>query len=299
MQQSNNNFCLFNNLRVTYKQLIQTFYSNLQYYYPKTEVRSFVARILEHEKKWQQIDIHLNYENQTDVNLVNKIDIITKKLINYEPIQYILGKTFFYDFNFNVAPGVLIPRPETEELVDIIVKRKDLKSKLNILDIGTGSGCIAISLSKLIPETQVFAIDVSDTALEIATKNAKKNKAKVSFHKSDILNWENDTFFDEHRFDIIVSNPPYIPLNDFESLEDNVKKHEPKIALFVPDNDPVIFYRRIAEMAKDCLNEHGSLYFEINETYGEEVVLAVKKAGFDNIKIIKDINGKDRIVIVQ
>ncbi len=217
-----------------------------------------------------------------------------KDLLNNKPIQYIIGETEFCDLKFKVNENVLIPRPETSELVMNIVKRQKTKDKrqLSILDIGTGSGCIAISLAKRIPNSKVYAIDISEKALEVAKENAINNNVDVTFIHDDILSLKNKI---ETKFDIIVSNPPYVRELEKADMRNNVLEWEPHNALFVSDDDPLIFYRSILEFAKTNLNQDGEIWFEINEYLGKEMTDLCKEYGFSKVDIFKDFRGKERI----
>ncbi|MCF8357629.1 MAG: peptide chain release factor N(5)-glutamine methyltransferase [Prolixibacteraceae bacterium] len=259
--------------------------------YEKRETESFVFLILEHLFRVDRKAIILNELPPVNDGDLAKVENIVMRLKNFEPIQYILGETAFYTLPFDVKPGVLIPRNETEELVDRIVKTYK-GSNLKILDIGTGSGCIAIALKKFIPDAEVWATDVSKTALEIAESNARKNNVKVCFFLSDILLQKEMT---TARFNVIVSNPPYITEKEKGLMEKNVLEFEPHGALFVPDEDPLLFYNAILKHSTGLLNENGQLYFEINEAYGEIVQELCRSFGY-KAQIVKDINGKDRFV---
>jgi release factor glutamine methyltransferase len=211
------------------------------------------------------------------------------------PIQYILGVTHFYGLEFEVNSAVLIPRPETEELVDWIVQKskiKNQKSKIKILDIGTGSGCIAIALAKNLPNAQVFALDVSEKALATAKKNAEKNQVQLSFIHQSILETEDLA----QEFDIIVSNPPYVRELEKHEIKNNVLDNEPHLALFVEDNDALIFYRKIAQLAQKNLKSEGQLYFEINQYLGKETLNLLLEMGFKNCELRQDIYGNDRMI---
>jgi len=213
-------------------------------------------------------------------------------LKKHVPIQYILGETEFYGLPFRVNDSVLIPRPETEELVDWIRSENNRNEALNILDIGTGSGCIAIALKHEFPNAAVEAFDISDKALETARSNAGLNKLDVEFSKVDILNVADQS----KKWDIIASNPPYIPELEKSEIEANVLEHEPHLALFVPDNDPLLFYRHIALFAKKQLNPNGKLYFEIHRDYGKECMELLASLGFSEIELRKDISGNNRMI---
>jgi release factor glutamine methyltransferase len=224
------------------------------------------------------------------------INQILTKLKTGEPIQYILGHTEFYGLPFKVNPSVLIPRPETEELVEWILSSVGI-SKLavrNILDIGTGSGCIAVTLKKHLNETQVVAIDISAKALQTAKENAELNGVIVDFIEADILNPKSE--IEIPKSEIIVSNPPYVTLHDKTQMHTNVTDFEPHTALFVPENDPLIFYKVIADFASTHLEKDGLLFFEINENYGEQIVELLNSKYFINIQLRKDMSGRDRML---
>jgi release factor glutamine methyltransferase len=217
------------------------------------------------------------------------------KLKKEIPIQYILGETEFFDLKFKVNNKVLIPRPETEELIEWVLKNSKLKtqnSKLNILDIGTGSGCIAISLAKNLPNAEVYAIDISSEAIKIAQKNAEINKVSVNFIETDILKIEEL----QYTFDIIVSNPPYVRELEKEKMHQNVLANEPHLALFVENDNPLLFYDKIADLAKSYLTKNGNLYFEINQYLGKETVDLLKSKGFNTIELKKDLFDVDRMI---
>lgn len=224
------------------------------------------------------------------------IKINIDKILQHIPIQYILNEEWFAGMPFYVDENVLIPRPETEELVELIVdhcKKTGLESP-SILDIGTGSGCIAIALKKKLHNANVYALDISNKALEIAEKNAASNNTLVHFFEADILHFKEPPLFP--RFNIIVSNPPYITQSESISMRPNVLQHEPHEALFVPDNDPLLFYKKIAGFALQYLKRPGSLYFEINELMGEQVAALLDAEGFVSIGVKKDMQQKNRMV---
>jgi release factor glutamine methyltransferase len=222
----------------------------------------------------------------------DKVDMILKRLVNHEPIQYIFNEAYFQGLTLKVTPDTLIPRPETEELIDIIVKENN-QSDLHVLDIGTGSGAIAIALAKSLKFPIVDAIDISQKAINIAQENAKAHKVKINFFIRDILSAEIPT---NSVYDIIVSNPPYITLREKDSMEPNVLDYEPHTALFVPDNDPLMFYRAITHYAVYALNPGGRIYFEINSLYGKETAKLLSDNNFIDVDIIKDMYGLDRFV---
>lgn len=250
---------------------------------------------------------NLAIENLTGINLRNNStatftpdgcfmkmwEEIEKRLQQSEPIQYILNEAWFYDIPFFVNQSVLIPRPETEELVDWIIKDHRGKQDLSIFDIGTGSGCIPVILKRKMPQSEVSSCDISNEALLVARKNARKHKTEINFIQSDFLNKENWSSFP--KSDIIVSNPPYIPQKEKGLMHDNVVAHEPHLALFVEDGNPLIFYAAIAEAGKTLLKNNGMIYVEIFEGLGKETQLLFEGQGFSTV-LKKDMQGKDRFI---
>ena len=229
------------------------------------------------------VDYYLGKDIILSPKAMQDLDGILARLHNFEPIQYI-----------QVAPGVLIPRPETEELVETMLK--EIASDARVLDIGTGSGCIAVSLSKAFPDAKVTAWDISDEALNIARRNNDMLGGNVRFLRQNVLTY---TPGDSECYDVIVSNPPYVTESEKQTMERNVLDWEPFSALFVPDNDPLLFYRRIAELGKTMLAPGGRLYFEINRAYGEATATMLCEQGYTNLRVLKDISGNDRIVIAE
>lgn len=222
---------------------------------------------------------------------------MAERIAKGEPVQYVVGKAEFYGLTFHVEPGVLIPRPETEELVGAVELQNVQNAR--VVDIGTGSGCIAISLSKKFPNAKVEGWDISNDALRIAKGNAELNESNVSFHKVDVLSVspsEALSLAEGRRVDVIVSNPPYICDKEKSDMERNVLDHEPHLALFVPDEDPLLFYRKIAELGVEILSTGGRLYFEINRAYGRETVLLLEGLGYSNVQLVQDQFGNDRMV---
>lgn len=259
--------------------------------YGEEETQSFFYLLAEAYLPISKAEIPLNLQRQlTDEELLLLKNALFR-LQNEEPIQYILGKTEFYGLPFDVNPSVLIPRPETEELVDWIIKT-DHSSHPTILDIGAGSGCIAVSLAKNLPKATVFAMDISEKTIEVAKKNAIINQVSVAFIKENILEVNQLP----QMFDIIVSNPPYVRENKKQLMQNNVVKNEPHLALFVPDADPLLFYKKIISLAKTHLKPGGNLYFEINEAYGKETVNLLINSGFMQVELKKDFYGKDRMI---
>ncbi|SHM08778.1 peptide chain release factor N(5)-glutamine methyltransferase [Mucilaginibacter sp. OK098] len=235
-------------------------------------------------------------EDEVSPEQAEKLKSILEELKTGKPIQYILGKTEFYGLPFNVNPSVLIPRPETEELVEWVLNSVgSLKLAVgSLLDIGTGSGCIAISLKKNLLGFKVSAIDISADALQTAASNATLNAVDIEFIEDDILNIKSE--IEIPKFEIIISNPPYVTLHDKTQMHTNVTDFEPHTALFVPENDPLIFYNAIAKFATTHLTENGLLFFEINESYGKETVKLLADKGFKNIELRKDMSGRDRMI---
>ena len=240
------------------------------------------------------IDYYLGKDIILSSKEMQKLNGILARLLNFEPIQYIQGTARFLERSYHVAPGVLIPRPETEELVEVMLR--EIPSDARILDIGTGSRCIAISLSKAFPNAKVTAWDVSEDALCIARRNNDDLQASVCFVKQDVLAWRGDG---GQCYDVIVSNPPYITESEKQEMERNVLDWEPFSALFVPNNDPLLFYRRIGELGRMMLVDGGRLYFEINRAYGEATAMMLCGQGYTGIRILKDISGNDRFVIAE
>ncbi len=266
--------------------------SELEGLYPETEIRSFSQLMIEKVTGFSRTEIIVNKNTHFSVEQHQEIESFIKKLKKFVPIQYILGEMEFYGLTFNVDESVLIPRPETEELVDWIQTENDRSASLNILDIGTGSGCISISLKHKFPKSVVDAFDISDEALVTAQSNAYRNNLEVNFEKVDILNTPDFNM----KWDIIVSNPPYVLENEKAEILPNVLENEPHLALFVPDNDPLLFYRQIALFAKKHLKTGGKLYFEINRQYGKATMDLLVESGFTDIELRKDISGNDRMI---
>lgn len=262
----------------------------LSTYYPENEISGFVRIIVEHITSFPYPNALLNNVPFTEEQN-REIDKIIGRLQQHEPIQYILGETEFFGMPFFVDENVLIPRPETEELIELIIDENP-HHQLSILDIGTGSGCIAIALAKQMNNANVAAWDISEGALNIAQQNATRNEVKVTFAHVDVLS----EYPTDNKFDIIVSNPPYILDSEKKTMDSNVLKYEPHTALFVPDENGLLFYKRIADIALDLLKPSGKLYFEINQAKGKETTAMLESKRFENIKLLQDISGNDRIV---
>ena len=282
------------------------FKNSLSEIYPTTEIDSFFFMLMEEYLDLQRIDTVLKPDFKIDEESLSTLKKALARLQNEEPIQYIIGKTEFYGLPFLVDENTLIPRPETEELVEWVLEEvgslkfeagseelEDGNDKsLSILDIGTGTGCIPISLAKNLSEVKIAAIDVSVDALNIAKKNAALNKVEVDFLEVDILEAEKLL----QKFDIVISNPPYVRELEKVEIQNNVLQNEPHLALFVSDKNPLIFYDKIADLAKNHLNKNGLLFFEINQYLGKETSSLLEGKGFKNIQLKKDLFGNDRMI---
>lgn len=260
--------------------------------YPDTEVSAMAKTLLTDVFHLSALDLYAGKDSDFSSENLSRIDDIIRRLKSYEPIQYIIGETSFYGLKFKVSPSVLIPRPETAELIDWIISDYKGISNVKILDIGTGSGCIPVSLASVMERPVVSAWDISYEALEIAKMNSVCNDVNISFSRVDVLG--ND--IPDINVDVIVSNPPYIGESEKGNMERNVLDWEPEIALFVPDEEPLIFYRRIAELGLFVLSERGCLYFEINQLYGKETVEMLYSLGYKDVELRKDMSGNDRMI---
>ncbi|HEX2933948.1 MAG TPA: peptide chain release factor N(5)-glutamine methyltransferase [Bacteroidales bacterium] len=277
---------------MTYKQAFANFHEELKNSYPETEIEAFIQIICRHLFGLSRFDCMLRNTESLSEKSESQIYNIIQELKRFKPLQYILGETEFYGLRFFVNGAVLIPRPETEELVEWIISDCKGKDNLSIIDIGTGSGCIPVSLAKFLQGAKVSAIDISEEALVVAKKNAEENKVNVQFIHADILK---QTLPKKLRFDVIVSNPPYVTADQKNVMNANVLDYEPHIALFAPDQNPFVFYEAIAAVAQDHLKPEGSLYFEINEAFPHETADCIRKYGFGT-ELKQDINGKYRMI---
>lgn len=282
-------------------QLQKYFQQQLRANYPDSEIENFFFWTLEEILGIQRIDFVLQKNNAVDYQNIDRIKKVIQRLRNEEPIQYIFGSTEFYGLLFNVSTDTLIPRPETEELVEWIIEtvKQDeyllSLSELRILDIGTGTGCIAITLTKLIPSANTTAVDISKNALTVAESNSALNEVNVHFVISNVLELSSL----ENEFDIIVSNPPYVRNSEKIEIKNNVLKYEPDTALFVEDDDPLLFYRKIGKLSLESLNPNGYLFFEINQYLGKEMVDLLSDLGYQHIELRKDVFGNDRMTRCQ
>ncbi|WP_339606846.1 peptide chain release factor N(5)-glutamine methyltransferase [uncultured Roseivirga sp.] len=276
------------------KAKIQAIAKKLSGVYDEREAMNMAHLLLTHFYGLDRMKVVLNDEFLLVENVEIVLNKATDELNQHKPIQHILGSVEFYGCELKVDERALIPRPETEELVDWIVTENIIEDPY-ILDVGTGTGCIPIALKNTIPKARVVAVDVSEEALALARENAKQNNTEVDFQHLDILN----EAFPFDMLDLVVSNPPYIPESDKPEMSSNVLSFEPHLALFVANNDPFIFYKRITELALQHLKIGGMLYFEIHERFGEEMVKLVEDMGFTNVFLKKDLQGKDRMLQAQ
>ena len=260
--------------------------------YPDTEALALAKMLLVEVFGFSTLELYGGKDKEISGKHRDVLDEMIRRLKKNEPIQYIIGIETFGGLTFEVNQNVLIPRPETRELVEWIAEDCQLEDPCKILDIGTGSGCIAISLAKLLEQVEVEAWDVSEGALQVARRNAERNQVDVLFRKMDVLGDVPEGML----YDVIVSNPPYIAEKEKSQMEHNVLDWEPSIALFVPDEDPLLFYRRIAQLGGSMLKKGGSLYYEINQAYGQETMEMLASMGYQSIELRKDAWGNDRMV---
>lgn len=273
------------------KKLLQFIRESITLEESPEEINSLANQIIEHLFDLEQSDIIMDRSINLSSSEIKALDKFIGRINEHEPIQYIIGEADFYGRKFKVNQSVLIPRPETEELVHLIVNEHKLK-KVKFVDVGTGTGCIPITLLKELPESKAYAIDFDPRVIKIAKQNAITHGVSIDFMLMDILR-ENIPL---QSLDFIVSNPPYVTYNDKNHMKANVLNYEPPTALYVKDDDPLLFYRRIAEQAVNCLKPGGKIYFEVNEKYAEDVKALLEVMDYTEGVVIKDINGKDRIV---
>ena len=275
------------------KSLHHSIFLRLTPFLGEGEARAVVRLLMEHFTGYDSVFVSLHPQTEVPQNVVNEINTAVNQLLENKPIQYVLGKTVFCELPFIVTESVLIPRQETEELTHWVIKENPLARK--ILDIGTGSGCIAVSLAKNIPNCDVYAVDISQNALKIAQKNAELNHVKVHFMQHDIFASDFPCPTDE-KFDVIVSNPPYVRQLEKDFMHRRVLDFEPQIALFVEDTNPLVFFHAILQFGQKHLADNGKLYFEINEYFGKEIINLFTTYGYTDSYIKKDIHGKERMV---
>lgn len=276
------------------KETLKKLREELYPLYGKGESEAIIRIIFHHLKGWSLTDILIRQEEELSPYIKEEIDKILARLLKYEPVQYITGEARFHGMDMRIKPGVLIPRPETDELVDIIVNENKDREDLEILDLCTGSGCIAIALSRSLKFPKTDALDNSPVAIEVAEENAKKLFAKIKFIQENIFEWQ-----PTNKYDIIVSNPPYVGKDEAKLMEPNVLKYEPADAIFTPEGEPLIFYKRIAEIAEVSLKGNGKLYLEINPLHVEELKAFLSRRGFIDIEAIRDSFGKTRFITAK
>ncbi|MCH5225026.1 MAG: peptide chain release factor N(5)-glutamine methyltransferase [Muribaculaceae bacterium] len=276
------------------KETLKKLREALEPMYGKGESDAIIRLIFHYVKGWNLTDMLIHREDELSPFVKGEIEKILKRLEAWEPIQYITGEARFYGMELDVKPGVLIPRQETEELVDLIIDENKGKDDLRVLDLCTGSGCIAIALARNLPFSKVTALDISETAVEIAKENAKKLRTRVEIREGDIMG--EDWLRGEEMWDIIVSNPPYVMDREALTMERNVLDYEPHEALFVRDEDPLVFYRRIGEIAIKRLRKGGRLYFEINPLKALELKEMIERMGFEDVRLIRDSFGNERFL---
>ncbi|WP_335965856.1 peptide chain release factor N(5)-glutamine methyltransferase [Galbibacter sp. PAP.153] len=280
------------------KAIKEQFKNELKEIYPVEEIQTFFNWLCESFLGYKPYQITQNSDDYLEGRVKNQFLLALKELKEEKPIQYILGKAYFYGLEFEVNKHTLIPRPETEELVDWIIKETSKEKSRHILDIGTGSGCIPITLAKHLPKAKVFSVDISGEAIKTAQKNALNNEVEIKFREKDILHTESlsELFKEEIKFDVIVSNPPYVRLLEKKEIKNNVLRHEPESALFVDNENPLIFYKKITQLATQNLKKGGKLYFEINQYLGTEMVQLMEMNGFYDVELKKDLFGNDRML---
>ncbi|HAR20444.1 MAG TPA: peptide chain release factor N(5)-glutamine methyltransferase [Cytophagales bacterium] len=277
----------------TSSDLLRKLTEELEVLYGKNEAKSISFLLIENIFGWYKTYVIAGepLEGFSDA-IFEKIASHMARLKNFEPIQYVLNEAHFYGRKYYVDSSVLVPRPETEELVSLIISQHKSKSEIKIIDIGTGSGCIAITLDKEMPPTEVYAMEINKDALNIARKNASLLNSKVMFVQDDIFNFQPSY----PMFDVVVSNPPYVTESEKGLMHKNVLDHEPSLALFVPDEDPVRYYQAIVQFCDYYLKEGGKIYFEINERLGNKVMDVLRQRNYKEIYLFKDFNNKNRIV---
>lgn len=278
-------------MNITIGDLTSSLRRKLSEIYGAGEAAAMVRLIFHALKGWNNTRLIINSDLPASEFLISKTADILARLLRHEPIQYILGETYFYGMDLKVSPATLIPRPETEQLVDLIVSENQ-KPDLEVLDIGTGSGAIAIALARNLPFSHVTALDISADALQIAKDNAQTLHAKVDYLNCDIFKYTPPT----RSLDIIVSNPPYVDDSERNAMEPNVLDYEPHLALFVPDDNPLLFYKRIAALGTVALKPQGRLYLEINPRHDIELKQLLENSSYTSVEIIKDIHGKSRFI---
>ena len=277
---------------MTVKETISEITSTLSPLYGGGEASAMASVIMEYLKGYSKVDLIINSDKEVSDFIAGKVKAILERLLKHEPLQYVLGQTEWHGLRLKVTPAVLIPRPETSELVDIIADRNRDRSDLRVLDLCTGSGCIAIALARSLRFAQVTAADISAPALEVARENAASLRAKVDFRQADVT----EARFGSGIFDIVVSNPPYVLDSERAEMDSDVKDYEPANALFVPDDDPLRFYRAVERIAAESLVAGGQLYFEINPLTAAALERFMIDTGWEDVTLLPDIHGRRRFL---
>ena len=278
----------------TLRQLLNNSRERLTPIYGAGETEWLLRTVMEHVKGWDRVELVLRADKEVSDFTIDRVNEAVDRLVAGEPVQYIYGDTYWYGMQLKVTPDVLIPRPETEELVDLIVKDNP-QSDLHVLDVCTGSGCIAVALAKTLKFPEVSAIDISDAALKIASENASIQKVKIDIRKADALALPDL----KDEYDIIVSNPPYVMESEKKGMDKNVLDHEPHIALFVPDSDPLKFYTAIADFAMNALKDNGRLYFELNPLTADTLADNMRKQGWNDVQLLPDMHSRIRFLTAR
>lgn len=279
------------------QELITYLRTVISHIYAKPEADAMAMQVAEHVLQLTRLQLSIERQSPVNEQTWSTVENIVSRLQQHEPLQYVLGCTHFYGLELEVTPAVLIPRPETEELVDLVVRENNNRPDLRILDICTGSGCIPVALAAHLPNPKVYGLDISAPALAVAQRNALKYNQQITWLQQDILTEEPDLA--PASFDIIVSNPPYVMQQEKKLMRANVLDFEPHLALFVPDDDALRFYKRIAELGVTYLQPNGILYFEINESQGNNLISLLEKTGYRAVEVRPDLFGKARFLRAQ
>ncbi|RNI27035.1 peptide chain release factor N(5)-glutamine methyltransferase [Rufibacter latericius] len=279
----------------TIEALLENLARQLEAFYEKPEARTIADWVLEHALGVGRFELLQRRREEASTVLEKKVQGYQERLLRHEPLQYVLGEASFYGREFVVTPSVLIPRPETEELVQRVIKTYQHQQGVKLLDIGTGSGCIPITLAAELPSAEVWGLDVSIEALAVAKLNAEKLQQRVTWLQYDIL--RELPAIEMGSLDAVISNPPYVLEDEKTQMRQNVLDFEPHLALFVPNHDPLLFYRRIALVAQQFLKRGGKLFFEINERFSKETLEMLQEMGYENVQVYEDLRGKDRILV--
>ena len=279
---------------MTTRQLTADLAAALQGIYGASEAEAIASLTVEHLLQLSPLQRRMQAATPVPTPVLAQLLALQNRLLTHEPVQYVLGTAHFAGLELEVSPATLIPRPETEELVRLIETEQRGRLKLRVLDVGTGSGCLALALARALSSADVLAVDISGEALVVARRNAAKYAPQVAFAQLDILT--QTPAIEPGALDVLVSNPPYVRESERPLMRDNVLAWEPAIALFVPDNDPLLFYRRLAELGRELLRPGGTIYLEINEGLGVETAALLQEAAFDHVRVLADIFGRSRMV---